>query len=332
MKILHIIGNGLDISLGMETQYKAFLQNYYLTKDNSKETILKLKKYINRNLDNWSDAEQEFGNYAKYCNSATEYIECINDFKSNLKDYITSQYHSVINEDASYYLSDFYEDLIHPEKRLAKQILQKFNKVHNPLARITSNDTINVMTFNYTNTFEEILKIFGKSHESFINIIRSINVYHVHGTLDSQMTFGVNDPSQIISEKNILDDSNYFEIVKPLFNDSCLNTNNSDCENQINQANIISIYGASIGATDQKWWDLVGKNMQERTDLVVLYFPFDDTKDTVNEPQYLKNWCDEYKRNLIQSLNLPFSDEKVIDRIFVNVNASLFNVKSTKSN
>lgn len=159
-----------------------------------------------------------------------------------------------------------------------------------------------------------------------------MKVYHVHGTLENQMTFGVNDPSQIISEKNILDDSNYFEIVKPLFNDACLNTNNIDCEDLINTADVISIYGVSVGATDQKWWDLVGKNMQERTDLVVLYFPFDDTKDTVNEPQYLRDWCNNYTNDLMQRLKLPFSDEEIRDRIFVNVNASLFNVITPKVN
>lgn len=326
MKVLHIIGNGLDISLGMETQYKAFLQNYYLTKDNPKETILKLKKNINQNLDNWSDAELEFGNYAKYCDSSIEYIECINDFKSNLREYITSQYKSIINKDTSYYFEDFFEDLKHPEKRLAPKILQNFNAVYEPLARITSNDSVNVMTFNYTNTFEEILQIFGKSHELYINTIRLVKVYHVHGTLDYQMTFGVNDFSQIFSEKNIMDESNSNEIIKPLYNDACLNTNNSDCENLINQANIISIYGASIGATDQKWWDYIGNQMQERSNLSIIYFPFDNKKDPLITPQYLSKWCKDYQHFLIERLNLPKNDDKISDRIFVNVNVPLFEV------
>lgn len=332
MKVLHIIGNGLDISLGMETQYKAFLQNYYLTKDNPKETILKLKKNINQNLDNWSDAELEFGNYAKYCDSTIEYIECINDFKSNLREYISSQYQSVFSEQTSYYFSDFLTDLKYPEKRLAASVLQKFNSFYKPLERITEEVSVNVLTFNYTNTFEQILQEFGKTHEAYFKIVNSIKVYHVHGTLNNQMTFGVNDPSQIISEKNIMDESNFFEIVKPLFNDACLNTNNSDCENLINQADIISIYGASIGATDQKWWDYIGNQMQERSNLSIIYFPFDNSKDPFITPQYLSRWCTEYQRFLIERLNLPKNDDKISDRIFVNVNVPLFEVTQSTIN
>lgn len=330
MKVLHIIGNGLDISLGMETQYKAFLQNYYLTKDNPKETILKLKKNINQNLDNWSDAELEFGKYAKCCETAIEYIECIKDFKSNLREYIQLQYQSILNSHTAYDFTDFLSDLHYPGNKLASVVQRRFNKYINPLSGTSEDMLVRIITFNYTNTFEEMLRKCVKLNEGLFNVINSIKVYHVHGTLDNQMTFGVNDPSQIISEKNILDDSNYFEIVKPLFNDACLNTNNNDCEDLINTADVISIYGVSVGATDQKWWDLVGENMQKRTDLVVLYFPFDDTKDTVNEPQYLRDWCNNYTNDLMQRLKLPFSDEEIRDRIFVNVNASLFNVITPK--
>lgn len=242
------------------------------------------------------------------------------------------QYQSILNSHTAYDFTDFLSDLHHPGNKLASAVQRRFNKFINPLSGISEDRSVCIMTFNYTDTFEEMLRKCVKLNERLYNSINSMKVYHVHGTLENQMTFGVNDPSQIFSEKNILNNSNYFEIVKPLFNDACLNTNNSDCENLINQADIISIYGASIGATDQKWWDYIGNQMQERSNLSIIYFPFDNKKDPLITPQYLSKWCKDYQHFLIERLNLPKNDDKISDRIFVNVNASLFNVITPKVN
>jgi len=71
------------------------------------------------------------------------------------------------------------------------------------------------------------------------------------------MVIGVNDISQIKNESF----HNSRDVLESIVKSECnrANRNNIDRQltNKINTANLICIFGSSIGETDNKWWELI---------------------------------------------------------------------------
>lgn len=78
MKII-VIGNGFDLSLGLKTSYKDFIQsenfNLLVEKENTLALYLDKKKEIN----NWVDIEKELTNYSKQIKDDKKTVK--DDFK-----------------------------------------------------------------------------------------------------------------------------------------------------------------------------------------------------------------------------------------------------------
>ncbi len=322
MNILHIVGNGLDLALGLKTKYQDFLTSYYLLQPNESQNIKKLKISICQELDNWADAELELGKYAQYCQSTEEYLECFNDFRKNLQSYLDTQslrLSSTLDEDFG---KKFVQDLWHPELNLEPMAKMEFERNSMGIRNYNANTITSIITFNYTNSIEHIFGYLPDPKTDFRYLNKLI---HVHGTLHNQMTFGVNDPSQLIIENKAIGEDSYFEFVKPMFNDECLNTNNLDCEVLISTADLIVLYGVSLGDTDRKWRDLITAKMQKDA-CVLLYFPYDPTIDPENRPQYVNRWCKKHQKAIMEKLNLD--EETFSNRVYVNVNKQLFGTHS----
>lgn len=86
------------------------------------------------------------------------------------------------------------------------------------------------------------------------------NVCHVHGTVDQEMVFGVNDESQM-AKPDVFDCENgdlYKSTVIKVQANGMFQENTDAKANQILQeSHLLYIYGMSIGATDQLWWQRV---------------------------------------------------------------------------
>lgn len=318
MNILHIVGNGLDLALGLKTKYRDFLTGHYLKQPNASQNIKKLKMTICQDLDSWADAELELGKYAQHCKSTEEYLECFNDFRENLQSYLDIQSLRLSSDLDEDFGKKFFQDLWHPESNLEPMMRMQYERNSMGIRNYNSNLYSSIITFNYTNSIEHI---FDCLHSMNIDPGSPNKLIHVHGTLHNQMTFGVNDPSQLISKNQAISEDSYFEFVKPMFNDECLNTNNLDCESLINIADLIVLYGVSLGDSDKKWRDLISAKMQKDA-CVLLYFPYDPTIDPVNRPQYVNRWCKSHQKAIMEKLNLD--EDTFGNRVYVNVNKQIF--------
>ena len=87
MKILHILGNGFDINLGLPTEYSEFYE-YYDKQSSNSESIHKLKKHINQNFKNWADLELALGKYSSKVETENEFDLIIDDIRDNLAEYL----------------------------------------------------------------------------------------------------------------------------------------------------------------------------------------------------------------------------------------------------
>ncbi|MDK2062799.1 AbiH family protein [Aliarcobacter butzleri] len=163
MKII-IIGNGFDLSLGLKTSYKDFIQSNYFNllvkNNNSLALYLNEKKEIN----NWVDIEKELTEYSKQIQDDKSKVK--NDFKelkNALMDYLKESQEEEINENS-----------------------KAFEMMKNEIK-----DTEIIYNFNYTNSVFKVARILEISNIEFKHS-------YVHGSIENKnIIFGIEDDARI---------------------------------------------------------------------------------------------------------------------------------------
>ena len=312
MKVLYIIGNGLDISLGMKTDYQSFY-NYYKTIDTGDEDIEAIKKSIEAGrYETWSDLEAGLGAYSEYVSSEDVYIKCLEHLKEYLKEYLNDQFKQWKNNN-----NHFVSDLYNPGRYLDSQVQTIYDQFVSSISSTRIFETIKIVTLNYTQTIDTIISM---------NNRKEVELLHLHGILDNGMVMGVNDIQQITNEKFWTSRDIEENFVKPTFNDACLNNNNLLFERWINETSIIVIFGTSMGVTDRKWWRLIGKRLLDNAKrTMVVFYAYDKDKDILLHPNYRLRWTEEYQRDLLEKFEIPEDKTKqVLAKICIGINKPIF--------
>lgn len=320
MNILYIIGNGLDIAHHMKTSYQEFFK-YYLTQPSADGDIRAMKKDINSHrYETWADLEIGMGVYSSQCANKDVFLKCLTDIKSNLKTYLEKE-----SEKIKLYVLKTYSDFLNlgsfldPEHRSRYDL---YRKSKNPFL------SINIITFNYTSTLEWLFD-FRNSSKLISENARLETIQHVHGILDNMMVMGVNDPSQI-SNTDLNSDIDIIEdFVKPEYNDACMNNKNSICESLINDADVIVLYGTSLGLSDAKWWKFIGQRMSQNGYPLLVYLPYDETKNQAAEPNHLRRWVMQSVREIKEKFDIQLDEKILASRLCVAFNKRLLNIVKT---
>ena len=326
MKILYIIGNGLDIAHHMKTSYQDFFA-YYLALPSIDKDILAMKIDIDSNkYETWADLEMGLGFYSTKCANKEIFLKCLADIKDNLKVYLQKE-----SQKIDQYRIDSTSSFISLGQFLEPEPQARYNSFR---SRIAAEISIDVITFNYTMTLETLLGFKKQSiilrPSSPLATLRSIQ--HVHGTLDNMMVMGVNDSSQIANNAFNTDLDVVEDFIKPEFNDACLNNKNSICESLIMGANVIVLYGTSLGLSDIKWWKLIGKRMGLDDYPLLLYLPYDKKKDQTATPNRLRRWTMDYVRDVKNRFDIQIDENTLASRMCIALNKRLFSIsKSDKS-
>lgn len=329
MKVVFIIGNGFDICLGLKTQYKDFY-NYYLNKETpeDKPQVKNLKEHLKKDHSGedgykyWSDLEIGMGNYAINFSSVEDLKEAYYDLNDNMKAYIKE----VNNKDlpSSIKVNKLIDDLSYPYEYLRSKFKIDIRKFLNKWE--THSYETYIISFNYTDTIERILKIKdGKmrlkdSYFQRTNILYPI--IHIHGKIDEPL-IGVNDKMQIKNE-NLRENEEVQEcLVKPKLNEMLAHAIDEKAISLIKGATVICIYGHSLGDSDNMWWELVSERL--KSDCIVIYFVYNPKEDV--RPQELNNIRRKYKNKLLSKTNLS-EEEKIIafDKIYIALNKDIFKI------
>lgn len=321
MNILFLIGNGFDLSLGMKTAYADFYK-YYNKIDSKSKSIKKLKTTISSDLTNWSDLELAIGEYTKNIKSLNEFEEVFEDIGDRLAEYLRLLYDDFdFNNFDTKKLLDYFS---YPERSLPKGDKDELILFKNKWSH--ENWIVNIITFNYTETIESLigdkidnLKI-GTHHRSSINLG---GIEHIHGYINKRMVMGVNDVTQIANtsfrkNQDILD-----AIVKKKCNLAHKHTIDKLCENQINQAQLICIFGSSIGETDNLWWDSIVKQLVIRDCKLIIFHKTD--KLSLNR-MYKNGRIEREQKSLFLKRGILTPNEKKIaeKNIYVGINTDMF--------
>jgi len=320
MNVLFFIGNGFDLNLGMKTSYPDFYK-YYQKIGSQSSSINKLKKDISKNLKNWSDLELALGEYMENIKSAQEFDEVFEDIGDKLSEYLQQEENNF----------DF-------SKIDKKKLFDYLSFPDNSLLRADSNKLISfkktwrnspwnvrIITFNYTRSIEKLigekqsnLQIGSHGHYS----ITLQGIEHIHGYANDRMVMGVNDVSQI---KNTAFHKNQ-DVIEALVKNNCnqvhRHTIDEWCKKQVSLANLICIFGSSIGDTDIMWWDLIGKQLKRDCLLII----FDRCEDIPPRIAYKKARVERrIRESFLRKTKMNEEEKKIItNKIYVGLNTNIF--------
>lgn len=321
MSLVHIIGNGFDLNAGLKTNYSDFYK-YYLALGQNRDlksfvnaqithqppSVLQFKKTISGDLGTWANLEVALGKYCNNLSTSIEFDEIFEDLSEHLTVYLRSVEQNIpVISSSEQAITKFYNDLLHPEQH-----------VRPPWMRVVSGnrrmEDISIMSFNYTSTIQRLIAP------------DSVNIMHVHGTLDDEIIIGVNHNEQI-ANSDFRTDLNVTEaVVKPASSVLANKTVVDDCKLAIENAKLVSIFGSSLGVTDQYWWDLI-IDCVRKNDLKVFVFWRASEKDM--NRSYKPN---RISRDVKYMLSGNHKDREEIEmNIAVATNTAMFDVFNKKT-
>ncbi|PVH25145.1 AbiH family protein [Sphingobacterium corticibacter] len=267
MNILYIIGNGFDINLGLKTRYSDFY-NYYEKQQSDDVLVNKLKENIKLDLENWSDLELAFGMFTKNLNDIDEFDRVYEDIVDKLCDYLEAEELKFEHKNAD--TSKLLNDLYTPESSLALGFKEELINFKQRFGATTWK--VDVITLNYTRTMERILN--DKYSNTFIGShthgkVKFGDIQHIHGYTDDRVILGVNDETQLgkidfRTNREILE-----ALIKSVGNQAQQHQVDRKCVNYINSAQIICIFGSSIGETDNYLWIQIGEQLKRDFRLII---------------------------------------------------------------
>jgi len=342
MNILFFIGNGFDLNVGLNTEYKDVLHSYSTEKTKDNAVIKFFKKSINEDFKTWGKFEEKMGFYTNeiqhkesQIETFLDYSNCIYDFKKYLKHYLETEESKVQYDEEKKIAKTFdkslfdFAECLNCDPKIVKDIIDK--------------DIINFyfINFNYTSVFDKCLDVYRKSDMfPFEKITKDMfmftrfnklgKVNHIHGTLKNNMILGVNDLKQI-KNTGFHGLERVKNFIKPVANEELGNQRNIDVMNLISDADIYCIYGMSLGDTDKKWWIELAKQLKSFPNKHLIIYAYNKSHDnslsehTLEEIDYHKNIF--FKHLRFTDLGKDNLEKKLKNNIRVRINRDIFKMK-----
>jgi len=322
MNILYIIGNGFDINLGLKTKYSDFYK-YYQSQLSNDQLVNKLKNEIVVGIDNWSDLEVAFGKYMVNINDREEFDKVYDDIVINLGEYLESEENEFdfSKVDKAILLKDLWT----PELFLTQGDIQELVSFKNNWGATTWN--INIITLNYTRSLEKILEneisniSIGRHHNGQVVLG---NIHHIHGYTDDRTILGVNDISQVGKEEFHTNQDILNALIKPNANRALRHNIDRICESQVLRANLICIFGSSIGETDNYWWKLIGDQLRRNSKIIILMKGEEISRRLAYKSVRSKQ---AYRELFLSKTDLSDAEKLTLqNNIYVGINTNMFTI------
>lgn len=322
MNILFVIGNGFDLAQGLNTRYSDFYPYYLQCKSPNNASKL-LKENIKENIGDWSDMELALGDFSRNVKSDEEFAELYFDLSDRLADYLKQEFESKQFNEKDQLLMDLFQPFNYLEPLDRRLYLKHFN-----LFASKSNDVVdvNVVTLNYTTTLESLIGNPSRANTVLNKTYYSLrNICHLHGVLGDTILIGVNDESQIANEsfKQNLAIRDY--LVKPEAIASMRSDRSLLCHDYVDKANIIVLFGVSLGATDANLWKMIVRRLATDSALLV-YFHYSSEIIPSNRKQLLGRKEAQAREYLYRQLMIPENLQSQ-EKILIGYNKDIFKIK-----
>lgn len=278
-----MIGNGLDIQLGLQTRYTDFYQWVTQRRELSGPDSKRKEKNgiyadIKSNIEKWSDFEIGFCDYCKRV-----LARAIDSEESRAKEEIVLDELEAVRTDLMTYLTIQEKKFITPSKdlrirMLAQTFMSLFDGVMSGedeiikslIASHPNEQThIDLIDFNYTNLLDRLVNDVGlinlnnkyksKSSQNSDYFARINGHYHIHGTIGHLVMIGVDNSAQI--GDGTFSQSNLRYVLKPEGLQNDRENVFLKVQRVIEASDLFVIYGMSIGETDLTYWKAIASNL-----------------------------------------------------------------------
>lgn len=323
MNILYIIGNGFDLAQGMKTRYADFYP-YYLKCSSPNKMVELLKKEIKENIGNWSDMELALGEFTKNVGSESELTDLYFDMSDRLSEFLQLEVKRRAIEKENKILGDLYRPYLYLEP-LDRRLYLEYCRPY--LIHDEKQVKVDVVTLNYTDTIEKMVSYPITVPSEITGVRYKLDtVCHLHGTLDDTILIGVNDEQQISSETFRKNQAVRDFLIKPEAITSMRSDKRLLCDGYIDNADIIVLFGVSLGATDASLWYYIVENMASENNPLLIYFHHSDEIIPKNRKQLLGRKETKARELLYERMGIPASLQST-DRILVGYNKDIFKGK-----
>ena len=277
MRILYLIGNGFDLAQGIDTSYSGFYKSKVKGASADGSIIGKLKESITENIEEWGDMEKRLGEFTSEMGGIEDLDATFNYLRTNLRDYLKDEQDKL--KETAKDLLDSRMRLLEPGKGLPPETSDAINNQIANLTKTNKSIDIDIISFNYTDVVE---RAFGynraeiKLGKTSTDVVAKVgHIYKVHGDLD-HMVMGVADETQI-TNKGLAGNLDATELLmKPKFIAARRDYVWKRCYECISRADIIVLYGLSIGETDKNWWTKIVERVNSDGNVRVIAYGHSD--------------------------------------------------------
>lgn len=331
MNITFLVGNGFDISCGIDTSYSGFYK-WYCTQPSASEHIQEFKNNIKEDVENggknWSDFEIGLGRYtAKFSvDTVQDFFDCYEDSQESIIEYIQQQQRlykteQLNDEQLKMFrngLLNFFHELYPVEKNVLDSMFQQ---------DINNSTVIRFISFNYSDTLDSCVKSASStplktwSSNGNKSFYLDKKVVHAHGTSELFPIIGVNDESQIVN-KSLLEVENFSNIIiKPNSVRALSQDWHEKAANLIDSSKIICIWGMSLGETDATWWEKIMAWLKNDMNRHVIIFAHSSSNPSKRSIIKYLNDKTKITRKLFDYSDFPEADyDSISKRIHIVIN------------
>lgn len=339
MIITVLIGNGFDVSMGIESSYSKFYE-WYCKQPSNLKYINEFKADIQQDMrqdvpdeeKTWADFEVGLGKYTAQFSpeQASQFLDCYEDAQSGIVQYLKEQTKKCkVSAIADDILKEFANTILNCYQELPDMERNAVNVVCNEVK--DDNRNISFLSFNYTRVLEEILQrlptILKKWKYGATEYTCTINpnVIHVHGTMSEFPIIGV-DTDEQIANKALLSTPQFREIM---IKAECVNALgrlwHRRAEELISQSRIVCVFGMSLGETDAKWWRKLTQWLKaDGNRHIVIYWYDKNPPNGVSIRRQLESKNRVIEKFLSYSQLTDKEKDTVRSRIHVIINTSKF--------
>lgn len=266
-----MVGNGFDLSAGLKTSTTRFMDFFSKNHASDEGPVGRLAGCIEKEgAQEWADFEKKLGEYTSNLeffegNAVEAALDCKEAIDVDLAAFIASE-----DKKAS-------DEFIEANSESVMASLAYWYSALQPLERQQilghySTDlglNVSIVTFNYTTLLPRLFNAFGTSEHSTpedswgVSFIRLIHLVQAHGALGREPICGVNDVSQIGSGALSKNEDIVSTFVKGEIQKLFGSVDDRRAEDIILGANILIIFGLSLGETDIRWWEIVVKLLKD---------------------------------------------------------------------
>lgn len=271
LSVAVMVGNGFDLSAGLKTSTTRFIDFFSKNHASDDGPVGRLARCIEKEgAREWADFEKKIGEYTSNLEADEEdaveaALDCKEAIDVDLAAFIasedkraTDEFIEANSESVMVSLAYWYPALQPLERQ---RIFEHYS------ADFALN--VSIVTFNYTTLLPRLFNAFGTNGHATpddsrgVSSIRLIHLVQAHGALGREPICGVNDVSQIGSDALSKNEDIASTFVKGEIQKLFGSVDDRRAEDIILGANILIIFGLSLGETDIRWWEAVVKLLKK---------------------------------------------------------------------